>query len=474
MFSRWMMVAGLLVGIMSAAVCAFAAEAPAQYTGPQLTAGGAEGITDVVPVTLSLEKAIEIAMGYNPQVAASQEGIAASRALVQQAISRMMPRLDMGTSRVTPVDLPPFSFQSQDSTWETNFSLSQPLYTGGGLRAGVSAARSFLLGSDGAYRRTRQETAFAVRRGYYAVLAAEEQVKVSRQVFDSALETLRVAKLRYEAGVAPQFDVLSAEARVARVEQGMITAQVTRDTTWAVLSTTLGVPIPSGTQLTTPRPVEVEEEDPVALRAEALANRPDLLVAEALAATARAQLAIARAGRAPTVSAAASYALRERTTVSGDLIGEPGTEVVVSQNSGIIALVANWSLFNGGQVRAEIDEAGAKLRQAENVVASVKQQIELDVRSAYLAVAAAKAQVAAARKEVDQQQEAYRIATIRYQEGVGTSIEILSAEADLGDARTRLNRAIFDLNLAVALLDLGLGREGLLGEPSPAPEGAGE
>jgi outer membrane protein TolC len=136
--------------------------------------------------------------------------------------------------------------------------------------------------------------------------------------------------------------------------------------------------------------------------------------------------------------------------------------------------VATWSLFNAGQVRAESDEAEARLRQAEDVVVSVRQQIELDVRSAYLAVAAAKGQVAAGRKEVDQQQEAYRIATIRYQEGVGTSIEILTAEADLGDARTRLNRAIFDLNLAVAQLDLAVGREELLGAPTLAPESAGE
>jgi len=474
MSSRWMMLIGLIIGIMVVAACAFAAEAPVEYTGPELTAGGASGARDVVPVTFSLEKAIEIAMSYNPQVAASQEGIAASSALVQQAISRLMPRLNMETTRVTPVDLPSFSFQSTDSTWETNFSLSQPLYTGGSIQAGVSAAKDFLLGSHGTYRRTRQETAFAVRRGYYAVLAAEEQVNVSRQVLDSALETLRVAKLRYEAGVAPQFDVLSAEARVARVEQGTITAEVIRDTAWAVLSTTIGVPIPSGTQLTTPLPVEVGEEDPVALRAEALANRPDLLAAEASAAAARGQLAIARAGRLPTVSAAASYALREQTTVSGDLFGDPGTEVVVSQNSGMLALVANWSLFNAGQVRAEIDEAEARLRQAEDVVVSVRQQIELEVRSAYLAVAAAKGQVAAGRKEVDQQQEAYRIATIRYQEGVGTSIEILTAEADLGDARTRLNRAIFDLNLAVAQLDLAVGREELLGAPTLAPESAGE
>ncbi len=471
--SRLLMLVGLLVGNILVAAPAFGAEAAVEYAGPELTAGGPEGIADVVPLTLSLEKAIEIALRYNPQVAASQQEINASSALVTQAISRLLPRVNVETSRITPVDLPPFSFQSRDSTWETNISFSQPLYTGGSLRAGVMAAQDFLRGSAGGHRRTRQQTAFDVRRGYYGVLAAEEQVNVSKQVLDSALETLRVAKLRYEAGVAPQFDVLSAEARVARVEQGLIAAEVARDTAWAILSTTLGVPVPAGTQLTTPRPVEVEEQDPVALRAEALANRPDLLAAEASAAAARGRLAIARAGRLPTLSAAAAYTLREQITVSGDVFGEPGTEIVVSQNSGLFALVASWSLFNAGQVKGEIGEAQARLTQAQDLVTSLQQQVELDVRSAYLAVEAAKAQVAAARTEVTQQQEAYRIATIRYQEGVGTSVEILSAEADLGDAKTRLNRAIFDLNLAVAQLDLAAGRGELFGTPTPSAESAG-
>jgi len=433
-----------------------------EYTGPMLTAGADEGAAGVVPPTLSLEQAIEIALQYNPQVAASEQDISASRGLVTQALSMLMPRLDVRTARTTPVDLPAFSFQSPDSSWQTDLSLSQPLYTAGALPAGVKAAEEVLRGSEGSHRRTRHEMAFSVRGAYYAVLAAEEQVNVAQQVLDSALETLRVAKLRYEAGVAPQFDVLSAEARVARTEQTLISAQVARDTAWAILSTTLGVPIPPGTQLSTPRPVTVSEADPVALRAEALANRPDLLAAKADEASAAAYLAVAKAGNLPTITGNMSYSLRPQVTIDGELVGSPGTDIVVSQNSGSISLVATWSLFNGGQVEGEIRETKARYEQAQEVVKSLRQAIELDVRSAYLAVEAAKAQVDAAKKEVTQQEEAYRIATIRYQEGVGTSVEILTAEADLEDAKTRLNRAVFDLNLAVAQLDLALGRDALV------------
>ena len=413
----------------------------------------------IVPETLSLERAIEIAMEYNPQLAASEQQVRATDALLTQAQSVLQPRLDATARRVTPVDLPAFSFQSSDSSWETSFSLSQPLYTAGSLQRGVEAAASLRRGSAGAYRSTRQQVAFAVRQNYYAVLTAEQGVEVAQEVVDSAEETLRVARLRYQAGVAPQFDVLAAEARRARVEQGIISARADRDVAWATLSAVLGVSIPPGTKLSTPRPLAAEEADLDTLRQEALANRPDLLAAEADTAVARARLAIARAARQPFISADMSYTLREQTVISGELIGAPGTDFVVSQNSGAIALVASWSLFNGGQVYGEIREAQARLKQAQNNVQTLEQQIDLEVKSAYVQVAASRAQVAAAQRELAQAQEAARIATIRYQEGVGTSVEILDAEANLEGAKTRLNQAIFGLNLSIARLDLALGRD---------------
>jgi TolC family type I secretion outer membrane protein len=443
----------LMMGVTAIALPVFAADGTVEFKGPELRAGREAVPAGVVPSTLSLEQAVAIGVQYNPQVSASAEGVKVADSQLMQAVSRLLPRLNVDTSRVTPVH--PSIFQSPESTWQTTFSFSQPLYSGGALSAGVKAAGQFQAGAVGTYQRTQQEIAFRVRTAYYAVLTAEEGVTVNQQVVDSAVETLRVARLRYQAGVAPQFDVLSAEARVARVEQGLIAAKVARDIAWASLSTVMGVPIPPGTQLTTPRPVTWEEANFEALRAEAQANRPDLAAAQGQVAAARAQVAIAKAGKQPTVAASVSYSLVPKTTIS---FGEPPTDIVISQNTGIIALSASWSLFNGGQVEGEIRQAQAQLRQAEDAVTAIKQQIDLDVTSAYTSVSAAKAQVAAAQKEVAQAQEAFRVATIRYEEGVGTSVEILSAEADLADAKTRLNQSIFGLNLAVAQLDLSLGR----------------
>ncbi len=465
----------LLIAILAAfCLSAVASAEEGRQADIEQAAPGGELAARVVPETLSLEQAIEIAIRCNPQVESSRQGMKAAEGQLAQALSYLQPRLNVSARRVTPVDLPAFSFQSADSSWETEFSLSQTLYTGGAIPQGIKASKSFQQGAKGAFRRTRQQIAFAVRQSYYGVLTAKEAVKVAREVMDSAEEHLRVAGLRYQAGIAPQFDVLAAEARVARVEQGLISATAVRDIAWAGLSAVLGVPIPAGTELSTPRPVTMVDVDLESLLQEALAQRPDLKTAGAGGAVARTMLGIARSGRLPTVSAALSYTLREQTVIAGDVFGMPGEDIIVSQNSGYVALVANYSLFNGGQVEGEILAAEAELTQAEKAVESLEQQIELEVRSAYLLLAATKAQVGAAQKEVAQTQEAHRVATLRYDEGMGTSVEILDADANLAGAKTRLNDAIFSINLAVAQLDLAVGRDWAeLISPASGGEGDG-
>jgi len=420
-----------------------------------------------VPQELSLDQAVAIALEYNPQVTIAEQGVWVNRGLLLQALSGYMPRFDVGSARTTPVNLPPFTFQRPGTTYTTQFLLTQHLYTGGSVKKQVEAARKTLQGSEETFQRSRQEIAFRVRGAYYAVLTAEEGVKVQQDVLSSAQEHLRVAQLRYDAGVAPKYDVLAAEARVARVQQQLISAQADLDTTWAGLATVMGVTVPGGTKLSTPLQEEVKEINLSDLTTQAIDQRPDLKTAIAAVAASKAEVEVARAARRPTVSGSITYNLQPKTTISGSQLGLPAsTELVVSQNSGAIAISANWNLFNGGFVFGSIRSAQARQRQAEQSVEQVRLQIGLDVKTAYFSFQSAQGQMLAARKEVEQAQEAHRVATLRYQEGVGTSVEILDAEATLQDARTRLNQAVFGLRLSLAQIDLAVGRDYFAPVPS--------
>jgi outer membrane protein TolC len=115
------------------------------------------------------------------------------------------------------------------------------------------------------------------------------------------------------------------------------------------------------------------------------------------------------------------------------------------------------SLSDGGITRERIREAELRLEQLKVLEAQTKQRIELKVRQAWLALDQAAAEVTAAAGGVEQGREAARIAGVRYQAGVGTSLELLSAQAGLAQAELALASARFNQNFARVRLILAAG-----------------
>jgi len=403
---------------------------------------------------LTLEDAIGLALRNNPSVEIANQQIKENVGVVTQATSAAFPKVNVTTTRTTPVNQPAFSFQGQGISWETSFSLTQILYSWGAVGKVMEAARELLDSSRGVYVRTQDQVAFATRQVYYGVLSAQEGVKVQYEILAAAQEQQRIARLRQEAGIAPLYDVLSAEARVARVQQQVATAEGSLNIAWANLSRTLGCEVATDTVLTSTRLETAKEAILPELVRSAQANRPDVKAAEALVTANEARLAAVRVGKRPALSGIISYSLLPQATVSID----SGTEITVSQNSGFVALAANWDLYDGGFVFGQTVSAEARLEQSRQALRQLQLEVESQVKNSYYAIETTKAQIIAAQKEVEQATEAKRIADVRYREGVSTSVEVLDAQQTLGDAKNRLNLAIFNFNVALAELDLAAGR----------------
>ena len=447
----------LLLAVVTVTVLGGAALAgEAATTGPAPEAAPAAATPQKAPEArpLSLEDAIGLAIHNNPSVEIANQQIKANVGVVTQATSAAFPKVNVTTTRTTPVNQPAFSFRSQGTSWETDFSLTQTLYSWGAVGKGMQAARELLDSSRGVYVRTQDQVAFATRQVYYGVLSAQEGVKVQYEILAAAQEQQRIARLRQEAGIAPLYDVLSAEARVARVQQQVATAEGAMNIAWANLSRTLGCEIATDTALTSTRLETAKEGVLPELVRSAQANRPDVKAVEALVTANEARLAAVRVGKLPTLSGILGYSLVPQATLSID----SGTEITVSQNSGFVALAANWDLYDGGLVFGQTVSAEAQLEQSRQALRQLQLEVESQVKNAYYVIETTKAQITAAQKEVEQATEAKRIADVRYREGVSTSVEVLDAQQTLGDAKNRLNSAIFNFNVAIAELDLAAGR----------------
>ncbi len=146
-----------------------------------------------VPKTLSLDEAIVIALRNNPTVEIANQEIRANRGQVTQAASAALPQVSAAISRTTPVNVPTDSFQSVRTTWETDVTLTQPLYTWGAIGQGIRAARLLLSSAQSSYLRAQDQIAFFTRQAYYRVLTAIESVRVQQDVLAAAEEHRRIA-----------------------------------------------------------------------------------------------------------------------------------------------------------------------------------------------------------------------------------------------------------------------------------------
>jgi len=451
-----------------------AAPAPApttiEPTGP-ITPPAQEGMP------LTLDQAVATALRYNPGLRVSEEGIAIARDRLAAARAARMPDASAQVvyTRVSEVssismffpnpDTGEFELRTFSLGKEENVTLqgvvTAPVYTGGALTAGVRAAKAGVEAAALSSERERQQIAFAVRQNYYGVLTALEQTTVARQNLAAAEEQLRVARAFFEAGSAPQFDVIRAEAGVQAAQLGVTAAVNQEKLARAALNNVMGVSQDCVFNLTTALAREQVVGDLGKLESTALAQRPDLLSLRANERALRERITIARAQRRPTVGLNWTYTA-------------PVSETTFSMGGWTLSLAASLDIFNFGRTRAAVNEARHTVDQTMALEEQLRQGVSLQVRQAYLNANTAFEQISTAAAQLRAANEALRIAQVRYREGEGTLLEVTDAQAARESAATNYNAAVFNYNVAVSSLELALGSGPVAGaQPVTCPLPAG-
>lgn len=332
--------------------------------------------------------------------------------------------------------------------YDARLVLQYPLYTGGRIEAQVALAEANLKGAEATLERQKQQIIFDVRQAYLRLLLALSGVETADRGVAQATENLRVARARVAAGASPRFDEIQAEVAMANARQTLVRARNGVALTTQGLNVLLGLPLTTALALRDAFVVEPVRTALDRLIAAALETRPELTELRARQAAAQAAIQLAESGAKPTVAinGAATY-----NNTTGLFAGQAGTA------SWSITLAATLNLYDGGLTRERVREAQLRLEQLKIAEAQQRQAIELEVRQAVLNLEAAREELAGADALVAQANEALRIAFVRFQSGVGTNLEVISAQASASQAESSKAQALFTYNLARASLERAVG-----------------
>ncbi len=290
-------------------------------------------------------------------------------------------------------------------------------------------------------QRVGNETALSAKTTFYNVLRAQSQVDVQQEQVNYAAENLRIATARYNAGAAAQFDVVTAQTNLSNAQQLLISDRNNLDLTRANLNNLLGVrqDVPLALQAP-PLPPITQTFDTAQSLQTAFTRRPELVQAQSNINIARRLIKLAGGTLTPTfgIVGSAGYA---GATVSG-----------TPRDTYSLSAVLGIPLSDGGATRSRVRSAQVDLDTQTVTQAQLKESVELEVRQALINVTDAQARAAAAQQGVTQAAEAVRLAQVRYQNGLGTFLDVTNAQANLATARTNLLGAQFDYQTALAQL----------------------
>jgi outer membrane protein TolC len=417
--------------------------------------------------SLTLRDAVRLALGENKAMAASQAGLRASEARIEEARAGLLPKLNYSESFARS-DNPVFVFSSlltQHQFGPENFtigplnrpdplnnfqsvlSVDQPIYDAGQTRHAVKSADLSRQVSTEEQRRTRMQVIAGVVRAYYGAVLAAESLKTAEQAMRSAEADLQRAESVRAAGMSTDVDVLSIRVHLAAVTEQRIQRAADLDVAKSALNDALGLPLDARHTLSSPlSPMDLPELELAPLERDASALRPEARATHLAADLARTQSEAARSALLPEVGFHAAFEADRQ-----QFINKGGANWLAS-------IGLKWNLFNGNGDKARIAESTHWLERAHADEQRVDSAVRLEVRRAWAGLRAAAQRIEVAKAAVAEAEESLRITQNRYEAGMNNVTDLLRNETAVLESRTRFLAAVHDQRLAAASLELAAGR----------------
>ena len=429
--------------------------------------------------TLTLEESIELAKQSNLSSQSVQERVKSAEASVRAARAGLLPSVAITSSYTYTPNLaksviqtggfglpgagnflPSQGVEENDDASDVfelefgahqNFrgeaALRQPIFAWGRYYYNYQSSKLNLFGVRKELEATHNQLALDVSEAFYGVLLAVEFVKVSQQTVDLVEKQLQIARNLFDSGAATKFDVLRAEVQLANAKSQLIRTQNTARTAKNAYKNILNINLTENVNVIGDFDAPNVELDLETLILTAKTHRPEIHQFGFNEQANQKRVAVAKTGSRPDISFFANYQVDDNERLR---------EMNRIWNFGFSL---NLPIFDGFATKAAVQESETALRQAQLGKHQMIDGIEFEVRSAYLNLVEAKALIEVQKNTVEQARESLRIANLRYENGIITSVEFTDAQLALTQAEVNRLQSLYDYVVGLKKLEKATGQK---------------
>ncbi|MFD2719653.1 TolC family protein [Hymenobacter monticola] len=411
--------------------------------------------------------------------------------------------VNLGTVALPSTPVPPqaFAFGLQYAG-NTSASVSQMLFDGSYL-VGLKAAKVYEELSKKQTQQAEIEVAEQVSKAYYSTLVARARLKLLARNVQRLDTLLYQTDKTFKAGFAEKLDVDRLRVQRTNLVVEQQKAQRLTEVSLALLKFQMGLPQQQAVQLTDslgaavldagalrrslgtanfnsgggvdglgqlPTPTAPATGAPLANQPTATNtgqpsqaqaafnynNRIEFSTLETQQALAGLDLANRRAGAYPTLRLTAAYGLSGSGKTASDLFGFRGPD---SRNSngypnqnwfgfGNVGLALNIPVFDGFRRKYQVQQGRIQQQTIEKNMETLKQSIDLQDAQSRTTLINALDVLDSQQGNMALAADVARVARIKFQAGVGSNVEVITAERDLREAQTNYYGALYDALVA--------------------------
>ena len=420
----------------------------------------------------TLEQAWGIATQRNHYLAASQQKELAASHQVAAAQANYLPKvaLESGylrteTEPAAKITIPALPFLrgaslpfAQDSAYYGGVTISAPIFTGGKISSGVSAAQAQSEAVQARTEQTRSDLKLSVAQSYMAVLRAEHAVTVSASHVTAINKHVSDVQALFDQGYVARHDLLATQVALANAEQLGLQANNALALARAAYNRWLGRSqdgvvdiadlVDAGALAPTQAiaPIQTAASgDLASLLISANAQRKELQELGQQSEAYKKQAASVAAGHLPQIGVSAGWSKLENRYLAED-------------KGWWVGVLMKWELFDGGLIRHQASQLSANAEALREIQEDTRERIALQVRVSWLSQQETNARMALVGKAVEQADETLLLARERYRSGLAPNSDVLDAETRRLQAYSNRDNAIYDRELARLQLQYASGQ----------------
>ncbi|WP_109829284.1 TolC family protein [Reichenbachiella versicolor] len=421
------------------------------------------------PKTFTLDQAISFAIENNQQSKNAALDVEVAQREIDEVIARGLPQIN-GTADIAynhdirPFVIPAGAFDGTFDpngtdveasalgvpyTSDLNLSLEQ-LIIDGQFFAGVKAARVY---ADLARRdklKNDIDVAEAVSKAYFLVLVNKERYELVENNFLRTDSLLRDTKGLYEGGFAEKIDVSRVQVQYNNVKVELDNYQALIDLSESLLLFQLGLNRNQKIDLTD----KIEDAgffDFSEVETFTYKDRVEFDQLNINKKLAEMDIKTVRGQYYPRIGLYAQL---------GTLTGaRTGSRWLLEEwhPYSVIGLRATMPIFDGLMKRRQVQQRQLKSHKIDNQIDFLKNNIDVEIEQAISNYNREFDRMKAQKENMELAREVYDVAKLKYQEGVGSNIEVIDADGSYKEAQTNYFNALYDALISKIALQKAYG-----------------